>query len=97
MTSAANQTLNPIRAELRMPSFVTKRMDEHYVTRVQQLLGGEHMHVWKPAGAGALMLAGNDYLCIASEGKLLAAQARALARMLHESPSRLRFFGIAWR
>ncbi|WP_426208468.1 alpha-hydroxyketone-type quorum-sensing autoinducer synthase [Massilia sp. TWP1-3-3] len=78
MTSAANQTLNPIRAELRMPSFVTKRMDEHYVTRVQQLLGGEHMHVWKPAGAGALMLAGNDYLCIASEGKLLAAQARAL-------------------
>ena len=80
MTFAANQTVNAIRAELRMPSFVTKRMGEHYVTRVQELLGGEHMHVWKPAGAGAIMLAGNDYLCIANQPELLNAQARCLAR-----------------
>lgn len=66
-------------AEQRMPAFVTRRMDEHYVTRVAQLLGGEHMHVWKPAQAGAVMLAGNDYLCIAAEPGLLAAQARSLA------------------
>ena len=38
MTLAAHQTIHALRAELRMPSFVTKRMDEHYVTRVQQLL-----------------------------------------------------------
>lgn len=80
MTFASNQTVNAIRAELCMPSFVTKRMDEHYVTRVQELLGGEHMHVWKPAGAGAIMLAGNDYLCIANQPELLNAQARCLAR-----------------
>jgi CAI-1 autoinducer synthase len=80
MTFAANQTNRALHAELRMPSFVTKRMDEHYVTRVQHLLGGEHMHVWKPAGAGAIMLAGNDYLCIANQRELLDAQARWLAR-----------------
>jgi CAI-1 autoinducer synthase len=79
MTFAANQAVNPVRAELRMPSFVTRRMDEHYVTRVQQLLGGEHLHVWKPAGAHAIMLAGNDYLCIGKQPELLAAQARSLA------------------
>ncbi len=78
MTFATNQTLNTIRAEQRMPFFVTKRMDEHYVTRVQELLGGEHMHVWQPAGADAIMLAGNDYLCIANQPELLAAQARCL-------------------
>jgi CAI-1 autoinducer synthase len=79
MTFAINQNNNPLRAEHRMPAFVSKRMDDHYVTRVQQLLGGEHMHVWKPAGAGAIMLAGNDYLCIANQRELLAAQARCLS------------------
>ncbi|MES3024150.1 MAG: alpha-hydroxyketone-type quorum-sensing autoinducer synthase [Pseudomonadota bacterium] len=77
MSLAAQQSLSP-RAEQRMPAFVTRRMDEHYVTRVEQLLGGEHMHVWRPAGAGAVMLAGNDYLCIAGERGLRDAQARCL-------------------
>ncbi|QYF91957.1 quorum-sensing autoinducer CAI-1 synthase [Massilia sp. PAMC28688] len=76
--TAAKPAFFPMPAEQRMPAFVTRRMDEHYVTRVQQLLGGEHMHVWQPAGAGAIMLAGNDYLCIAQEPALLAAQARCL-------------------
>jgi len=66
------------RAEQCMPAFVTRRMDEHYITRVEKLLGGEHMHVWKPAGADAVMLAGNDYLCIAGERDLIGAQARCL-------------------
>lgn len=79
MTFDANQTQQTMHAEKRMPAFVTKRMDKHYVTRVQQLLGGEHMHVWKPAAAGAIMLAGNDYLCIANQRELLEAQARCLA------------------
>ena len=79
MSFAANQTVATIRAEQRMPAFVTRRMDEHYVTRVQQLLGGEHLHVWKPAQTGAVMLAGNDYLCIANQPELLQAQARCLA------------------
>jgi CAI-1 autoinducer synthase len=78
MLFAANQYAIPARAEQRMPAFVTRRMDEHYVTRVQQLLGGEHLHVWKPAQHDSIMLAGNDYLCIAAQRELLAAQARCL-------------------
>jgi CAI-1 autoinducer synthase len=65
-------------AARRMPEFVTRRMDEHYVTRVEKLLGGEHMHVWAPPQAGAVMLAGNDYLCIANEPVLINAQVRTL-------------------
>lgn len=61
-------------ASHRLPAFVTERMDEHYVTRVEELLGGEHMHVWKQSGPGAVMLSGNDYLCIANEPALIRAQ-----------------------
>ena len=63
---------------LHMPAFVTKRMDAHHVDRIEQLMGGEHVHVWKRQGPGAVMLAGNDYLCLANEGSLLDAQVRAL-------------------
>lgn len=63
---------------LGMPAFLARRMDEHYIDRVERLLGGEHMHVWKPSGADALMLAGNDYLCIAREPVILDAQVRCL-------------------
>ena len=66
-------------AELCLPPFVGRRMDEHYVTRIQHLLGGEHLHVWQAAGADAIMLAGNDYLCIAGERSLRDAQARVLS------------------
>ncbi len=79
MAASVHSLVSAHRAEQRMPAFVTRRMDEHYVTRVAQLLGGEHMHVWKPAGADAIMLAGNDYLCIANQPELLAAQARCLS------------------
>ncbi len=65
-------------AEHCMPAFVTRRMDAHYVTRVEQLLGGEHMHVWRPAADDAVMLASNDYLCLAAEPALLRAQADCL-------------------
>ncbi|CAH0294837.1 CAI-1 autoinducer synthase [Massilia sp. Bi118] len=63
---------------LHMPAFVTRRMDAHHVTRIEQLMGGEHVHVWKRQGPGAVMLAGNDYLCLANEPVLLDAQARVL-------------------
>lgn len=78
MSIAARHSHITFRAEHLMPDFVTRRMDEHYITRVEQLLGGEHLHVWKPAEAGAVMLAGNDYLCISGERTLLRAQAHCL-------------------
>ncbi len=78
MFSVANHNAARHSAEQIMPSFVTRRMDEHYVTRVQKLLGGEHLHVWAPPAADALMLAGNDYLCISGQRELLDAQARCL-------------------
>lgn len=78
MFSAQDQVTVRKSAEHILPAFVTRRMDEHYVTRVEKLLGGEHLHVWAPAQADAIMLAGNDYLCISGEPELLRAQADSL-------------------
>jgi CAI-1 autoinducer synthase len=61
-----------------LPDFVTRRMDLHHITRIQQLLGGEHPHAWQPTPAGAVFLAGNDYLCLAGEPALVGAQIAAL-------------------
>ncbi len=66
-------------AEQRLPAFVRRRVDDHYLTRVQNLLGGEHLHSWTPAPAGAIMLAGNDYLCLSQQDELLRAQSRCLS------------------
>lgn len=63
---------------VRFPDFVSRRMDRHYVTRIAQLLGGEHPHAWQPTPADAVMLAGNDYLCLAGEPALVDAQMAAL-------------------
>jgi CAI-1 autoinducer synthase len=78
MTMLTTNQINARRATLHMPSFVTRRMDAHHVTRIEQLMGGEHVHVWKRPGPGAVMLAGNDYLCLSNEPSLLAAQANCL-------------------
>ncbi|MGK5024400.1 alpha-hydroxyketone-type quorum-sensing autoinducer synthase [Janthinobacterium sp. RB2R34] len=66
-------------AEQQLSAFVRQRMDEHYVERIEKLLGGQHLHEWQAMPADAVMLAGNDYLNIAGETSLLAAQARVLA------------------
>ncbi len=79
MFLASSSCLRPIqRAEQRMPDFVSRRMDEHYITRVEQLLGGRHMHEWLPARPDPVMLASNDYLCLAGEPSLIKAQMRSL-------------------
>jgi CAI-1 autoinducer synthase len=67
-----------IPAEQSMPDFVSRRMDEHHITRIEQLLGGEHPHAWQPTPAGSVFLAGNDYLCLAGEPALVGAQVAAL-------------------
>ena len=78
MTMLTTNQINARRATLHMPSFLTRRMDAHHITRIEQLMGGEHVHVWKRPGPGAVMLAGNDYLCLSTEPSLLAAQANCL-------------------
>ncbi|PHV08746.1 hypothetical protein CSQ96_04205 [Janthinobacterium sp. BJB412] len=79
MSNAIATTLPRARgAEHSMPDFVVRRMDEHYVTRIEKLLGGEHPHAWQPTPADAIFLAGNDYLCLAGEPALVQAQLRAL-------------------
>ncbi len=79
--SQAQSSLRPSSsaAEYALPDFVQRRMDGHHVTRIAQLLGGEHPHAWQPAQAGAIYVAGNDYLCLANEPALLRAQMDALA------------------
>jgi len=66
-------------AEQHLPAFVRQRMDAHYVERIGKLLGGEHLHQWQAMPDHAVMLAGNDYLNIAAEPALLAAQAQMLS------------------
>lgn len=65
-------------AEQAMPDYVSARMDEHYITRIEQLLGGEHPHAWQPTPRGTVFLAGNDYLCLGGEPALVGAQIAAL-------------------
>ncbi len=67
-------------AEQRLPLFVRTRMDSHYIDRIQNLLGGEHMHEWRPPGPASIYLASNDYLCIAAEPELVQAQISSLAK-----------------
>jgi CAI-1 autoinducer synthase len=62
-----------------LPDFVEQRMEEHYVTRIAGLLGGQHPHKWQPLPAEAIFLAGNDYLSLTGEGQLLRAQMKAMA------------------
>src|SRR3978361_1366302 len=68
-------------AERRLADFVERRMDEHYVTRIERLLGGQHPHNWHAMPAEAVCLAGNDYLCLAGEGQLPRAQMNGMADM----------------
>jgi CAI-1 autoinducer synthase len=70
--------LLPLPAEQFMPEYVQRRMDGHYVHRIARLLGGEHPHAWQPTPPEAVFLAGNDYLCLAGEPSLVAAQVNAL-------------------
>ncbi|WP_211463377.1 alpha-hydroxyketone-type quorum-sensing autoinducer synthase [Collimonas silvisoli] len=65
-------------AEQRLPAFVSTRMDEHYIDRIERLLGGEHLHKWCAPGPNAIYLSSNDYLCIAAEPALIEAQVSRL-------------------
>ncbi|HEY5801847.1 MAG TPA: alpha-hydroxyketone-type quorum-sensing autoinducer synthase [Burkholderiaceae bacterium] len=80
MTMICSEQKPRLAAEHRLSVHVDQRMDEHYVKRVQQLLGGEHMHAWRKAGPDTILLAGNDYLCIGAEPALLQAQIDSLAQ-----------------
>ncbi|MYM38465.1 alpha-hydroxyketone-type quorum-sensing autoinducer synthase [Duganella qianjiadongensis] len=80
MNNAVHSPLQPLPAECRLPDFVARRMDLHHITRIQQLLGGEHPHAWQPTPADAVYLAGNDYLCLADEASLRYAQLAALVQ-----------------
>ncbi|MGZ3183747.1 MAG: alpha-hydroxyketone-type quorum-sensing autoinducer synthase [Telluria sp.] len=67
-----------------LPHFVTRRMEEYYVGRVERLQGGSPMHVWTPSRPDAIKLAGNDYLCLAAERELTRAQAAVLEQSAGE-------------
>lgn len=78
VTSYHDQSQITLAAEQRLPAFVSARMDEHYIDRIEKLLGGEHMHQWRAPGPDAIYLSSNDYLCIAAEPALIEAQASRL-------------------
>ena len=76
----ANSLHSPsfVRAEHCLPDYIVRRMDAHHITRIEKLLGGQHPHAWQPTPAHAIFLAGNDYLSIAAEPALVAAQVASL-------------------
>jgi len=79
VNTCQNTSFHPLfAAEHLMPDYVRRRMDAHHVTRIEQLLGGEHPHAWQPVQSGSVFLAGNDYLCLAGEPALVRAQVNAL-------------------
>ncbi|MFM2086666.1 MAG: hypothetical protein RLZZ237_1535 [Pseudomonadota bacterium] len=79
MTIASNPYIPSFaRAEHCLPDYVVRRMDAHHITRIEKLLGGQHPHAWQPTPAHAVFLAGNDYLSIAAEPDLVAAQVASL-------------------
>ena len=77
----ANSAHNPpLSAEQCLPDYVARRLDEHHLGRIQGLHGGEHPLAWQPTPTGAILLAGNDYLCLAGEPLLVQAQMAAMER-----------------
>ena len=77
-TAPTTTRSNPLAAEHCLPDYVNRRMDEHHVVRIEQLLGGHHPTAWQPTPADAIFLAGNDYLCLAGEPALVQAQVAAM-------------------
>lgn len=69
-----------------LPEWIAKRMDAHFVDRMEKLWGGDHLLHGRTPGPDALHLSSNDYLCLLGERSLVQAQARAL---LEESPELL--------
>lgn len=69
-----------------LPAWITKRMDTHFVDRLEKLWGGDHLLHGRTPNPDALHLSSNDYLCLLGERKLVEAQARA---MLDEQPELL--------
>lgn len=80
MSIAFTADATPRTAQHCMPDYISRRMDEHYIVRIQELLGGHHPCAWQPTPADAIFLAGNDYLCLAGEPALVDAQRQALER-----------------
>lgn len=80
MSIALTAHPKPPAAEHRMPDYISRRMDEHHIVRIQQQLGGHHPCAWQPTPADAIFLAGNDYLCLAGEPVLVNAQKDAMER-----------------
>jgi CAI-1 autoinducer synthase len=79
MQNATTTTrFNPQAAEHRLPDYVNRRIDDHYVVRIEQLLGGHHPTAWQPTPADAIFLAGNDYLCLVGEPSLMRAQMASM-------------------
>jgi len=78
MSIATFTHTKPLAAEHCLPDYVNQRMDEHHIVRIERLLGGQHPCAWQPTPAGAIFLAGNDYLCLAGEPALVKAQMAAM-------------------
>ncbi|MGO4152510.1 alpha-hydroxyketone-type quorum-sensing autoinducer synthase [Cupriavidus sp. YAF13] len=77
---ACLQTANVSRAAAAWPEFVTARVAEHEVERVQKRWSGSHLLHGRQPGPDAVHFSSNDYLCLLGEQSLVTAQSTAMSR-----------------
>jgi CAI-1 autoinducer synthase len=65
-------------AYAQLPDFVQSRIESHAIERIQQRWAGQNLLHGATPGPDALQLSSNDYLCLATEHRLIEAQARVL-------------------
>lgn len=76
---------NPLaRAERRLPEFVTQRMNAHFVDRLQNVWGGDHLLHGLTPKPDALHMSSNDYLDLLSVRQLREHQASAMTAVDQE-------------
>lgn len=61
-----------------LPAWILKRMEAHFIDRMEKLWGGDHLLHGRTPGPNALHLSSNDYLCLLGEPALVQAQVQAL-------------------
>lgn len=64
--------------EPNIPTFLRRRIDAEFSDRWHQEWGGQFLLHGKPAGAGAVRLDGNDYLCVTGHPDVVRAQVNAM-------------------
>lgn len=62
----------------KMPEFIRSRMDDHFINRLQNEWGGDHLLKGAVPQPGAIEMISNDYLGLSNHPRIVAAQVGSL-------------------